>query len=234
MSSPDSPNGNHLLAALPAATFQRLAPHLEKFEMQLGETLYGPGEHLQHAYFPTSAIISLLYVMESGASAEMASVGNEGALGVSIFMGGNTTPSSAVVQIAGLSYRLKANVLQQEFNRGGTAQQLLLRYTQALAVHFAQTAGCNRHHTVEQQLCRWLLSALDRLPSNKVVVTHELVAGILGVRRESVTAAAGKLQRAGVLSYRRGHIAIVGRPGLEAGACECYSVVKRHYSRLRA
>jgi len=230
---PDRLEHNHLLAALPAAEFRRLAPHLERFPVRLGETLYGPGEQLQHGYFPTTAVISLMYVTKSGASAEMASVGNEGALGISLFMGGNTTPSSAVVQIAGVCYRLKADLLQEEFNRGGSAQYLLLRYTQALAVHFSQTASCNRHHSIEQQLCRWLLSTLDRLPSNKVVMTHELVAGILGVRRESITAAAAKLQRAGVLSYRRGHIAVIGRPGLEAGACECYRVVKQHYSRLR-
>jgi CRP-like cAMP-binding protein len=234
MSVPDSPNGNHLLAALPAAEFRRLAPHLERFPLRLGETLYAPGDQLQHVYFPTTAIISLLYVVELGASAEMASVGNEGALGVSLLMGGHTMPNSAVVQIAGLSYRIKATLLQEEFNRGGIARNLLLRYTQALAVHFGQTAGCNRHHTVEQQLCRWLLLALDRLPSNTVVMTHELAAGILGVRRESVTAAAGRLQRAGVLRYRRGHISVVGRSGLEASACECYSVIKHHYGRLRS
>jgi CRP-like cAMP-binding protein len=234
MAFPDSPEGNHLLSTLPAAEFRRLAPHLERFPMRLGETIYRPGEHLQHVHFPTTAIVSMLYVMESGASAEIASVGNEGLLGISLFMGGNTTPSSAVVQTAGLSYRLKANVLQQEFNRGGNFQSLLLRYTQALGVQIGQTASCNRHHSIEQQLCRWLLSTLDRLPSSEVVMTHELVSGILGVRRESITAAAGKLQRAGVLSYRRGHIKVVERIGLESVVCECYTVVKQAYSGLRA
>jgi CRP-like cAMP-binding protein len=200
--------------------------------MRLGETLYRPGEQLQHAYFPTSAIVSLLYVMESGASAEIANVGNEGVLGISLVLGGNTTPSSAVAQAAGDGYRLKAALLQEEFNRCGQIQTLLLRYTQALAVQIGQKASCNRHHTVEQQLCRWLLSTIDRLPSSEVVMTHELVASILGVRRESVTAAAGKLQRAGVLTYRRGHITVVERAGLEQAACECYTVVKHEYQRL--
>jgi CRP-like cAMP-binding protein len=200
--------------------------------VRLGETLHRPGEQLEHAYFPTSAIVSLLYVMESGASVEIANVGNEGVLGISLVLGGNTTPSSAVVQSAGHGYRLKAGLLQEEFNRCGQIQPLLLRYTQALAVQIGQTASCNRHHTVEQQLCRWLLSTIDRLPSSEVVMTHELVAGILGVRRESITAAAGKLQRAGVLRYRRGHITVVERAGLEEAACECYSVVKQEYRRL--
>jgi CRP-like cAMP-binding protein len=234
MSAPDNPANNHLLAALTAAEFGQLAPHLERFPMRLGETLYRPGEQLRHVHFPPTAIASMLYVMGSGASAEIASVGNEGVLGTSLFMGGNTTPSSAVVQTAGLGYRLKAELLQQEFNRGGHAQRLLLRYTQALTLQIVQTASCNRHHSIEQQLCRWLLSALDRLPSTDVVITQELVAGILGVRRESVTAAAGKLQRAGILSHRRGHITVVERLGLEAVACECYTVVKHEYSRLRA
>jgi CRP-like cAMP-binding protein len=234
MPLPDQPQSNHLLATLPAAEFRRLALHLEKFPMRLGETLYRPGEPLQHAYFPTTAIVSMLYVMESGAAAEIAGVGNEGVLGISLFMGGNATHSSAVVQTAGSSYRLKAELLQSEFNRGGNLQRLLLRYTQALAVQIGQTASCNRHHSVEQQLCRWLLSTLDRLPSREVVMTQEMVAGILGVRRESVTAAAGKLQRAGVLSYRRGHITVVERLGLEAVACECYTVVKQQFSRLRS
>jgi CRP-like cAMP-binding protein len=234
MSSADGPENNHLLAALPSAEFRQLAPHLEKFPMRLGETICRSGEQFQYAYFPATAIVSMLYVMESGAAAEIASVGNEGVLGIPLFMGGITTPSSAVVQTAGMSYRLKANRLQEEFNRAGGTQRLLLRYTQALAVQIGQTASCNRHHTIEQQLCRWLLSTLDRLPSSDVVMTHELVSGILGVRRESITAAAGKLQRAGVLSYRRGHITVVERAGLEAVACECYTVVKQAYSRLRA
>lgn len=231
---PDSPDDNYLLAALPDAQFQQLAPHLEPCSIELGETLHRPGEPLQHAYFPTTSIVSLLYVIESGASVEMASIGREGMLGIQLFMGGNTTHSSAVVQTAGFGYRIKGNLLREEFYSGGNTQQLLLRYAQALSVHFGQMAGCNRHHSIEQQLCRWLLSTLDRVPSNEVVMTHELVAGILGVRRESITAAAGKLQRAGVLSYRRGHIAVIERAGLEAAACECYTVVKREYSRLRA
>jgi CRP-like cAMP-binding protein len=234
MSSPDNPESNRLLAALPNDDFRQLVPHLERFPMRLGETLYRPGEPLQHAYFPTTAIVSVLYVMESGASAEIASVGNEGVLGISLFMGGITTPSSAVVQTPGLSHRIKANLLQDKFNRGGNTRQLLLRYTEALAVQIGLTASCNRHHSVEQQLCRWLLTTLDRLPLSEVVMTHEQMAGILGVRRESITAAAGKLQRAGVLSYRRGHITVVERLGLEAVACECYTLVKHEYSRLRA
>lgn len=229
----DHPSDNHLLAALPAAEFERLARHLEKFSLRLGQTIQEAGEQLQHAYFPTTAIVSLIYVMQSGASAEIASVGNEGVLGVSLFMGGNTTPGSAVVQTAGIGYRLKTKLLREEFNRGGAIQRLLLRYTQALGVQIGQTASCNRHHSIEQQLCRWLLSTLDRLPSNEIVMTHELVARILGVRRESITAAAGKLQRAGVLNYRRGHIAVVGRGGLEAATCECYAIVKQEYGRLR-
>jgi CRP-like cAMP-binding protein len=233
MSVPDSPEGNHLLAALPAAEFQRLAPNLERVQLRLGETLYRPGEPLRHAYFPTTAIISLLYVMESGAASEIASVGNEGVLGISLFMGGTTTPGSAVMQAAGFGYRIKAHLLHEEFHRGGDLQRLLLRYTRVLAVQIGQAASCNRHHSIEQQLCRWLLSTLDRLPSNEVVITHELVAGILGVRRESITTAAGKLQRAGVLRYRRGHISVVGRAGLEAAACECYAVVRQEFRRLR-
>ncbi len=232
MSSPDTPNHNHLLATLPAAEFERLAPQLDRLPMRLGETLYGPGHQLEQAYFPTTAIVSLLYILESGASAEMASVGNEGVIGISLFMGGNTTPSSAVVQTAGFGYRLNTKSLQDEFNRAGHTQRLLLRYTQALATQIAQTAVCNRHHSIEQQLCRWLLLTLDRLPSNEVVMTHELVASAFGVRRESITEAAGKLQRAGVLSYRRGHIAVFERAGLESIACECYAVVKQEFTRL--
>jgi CRP-like cAMP-binding protein len=233
MSFLHSPESNHLLAALPAAEFRRLEPYLERVPMRLGETLYRPGQQLQYAYFPTTAIVSMLYVMESGASAEIASVGNEGVLGISLFMGGETTPSSAVVQTAGLGYRLKANYLHEEFNRAGNTQHLLLCYTRALAEQIGQTASCNRHHSIEQQLCRWLLLTLDRLPSSEVAMTHEMVAGILGVRRESITAAAGRLQRAGVLSYRRGHITVVERVGLEAAVCECYRVVKHEFSRLR-
>jgi CRP-like cAMP-binding protein len=234
MSSADHPCDNHLLAAMPAAEFTQLAPHLEAVPVRLGETLYRPGEQMPYAHFPTTAIVSMLYVMESGASAEIASVGNEGVLGISLFMGGITTPSSAVVQTPGLSYRLRANLLQDAFHGGGITQQVLLRYTQALAVQIGQSAGCYRHHTIEQQLCRWLLSTLDRLPASEVVMTHELVAGILGVRRESITTAAGRLQRAGVLSYRRGHITVVERAGLEAVVCECYAVLTHEYNRLRS
>ena len=232
MPVPDSPSQNHLLAALPATEYERLAPHLERVPLLLGDMLYEPGGQLQHVYFPTTGIVSLLYVLESGASAEIAGVGNEGVLGISLFMGGNTTPSSAVVQTAGYGYRLRAKLLQEEFNRGGLMQRLLLRYTQALLTQMCQTAACNRHHSVEQQLCRWLLLTLDRLPSNELVMTQELVAGALGVRRESITEAAGNLQRAGILRYRRGHIAVLARSGLESGACECYAVVKKELARL--
>jgi CRP-like cAMP-binding protein len=226
------PDQNHLLAALPAAEFERLAPHLELVPMLLGATLYEPGGRLQHAYFPTTAIVSLLYVMESGASAEIAGVGNEGVLGISLFMGGDTTPSSAVVQTGGHGFRLPGKLLKEEFGRAGLLQRMLLRYTQALLTQMCQTAVCNRHHSVEQQLCRWLLSTLDRLPSSEMVMTQELVANALGVRRESITAAAGNLQRAGFVRYRRGHIAVLERSGLEAGACECYLVVRKELARL--
>ncbi len=200
--------------------------------MRLGDTLYEPGGRLQHVYFPTTAIVSLLYVMECGSSAEIAGVGNEGILGISLFMGGETTPSSAVVQTAGHGYRLPAKLLKEEFGRGGIVQQLLLRYTQALLTQMCQTAACNRHHSIEQQLCRWLLLTLDRMPSNELVMTQELVANALGVRREGITEAAGKLQRAGVIQYRRGHIAVLERSGLESGACECYAVVRKEMHRL--
>ena len=232
MALPHSPNQNHLLAALPAVEFERLLPQLELVPMLLGETLYEPGGKLQHVYFPTTAIVSLLYVMESGASAEIAGVGNEGILGISLFMGGDTTPSSAVVQTSGHGYRLPGQLLKEEFGRAGLMQRLLLRYTQALLTQMCQTAACNRHHSIEQQLCRWLLLTLDRLPSQELVMTQELVAGALGVRRESITEAAGNLQRAGVVRYRRGHIAVLDRSGLEAGACECYAVVKKEMARL--
>jgi CRP-like cAMP-binding protein len=232
MPSLDSPNQNHLLAALPTAEFERLAPHLQLVPMLLGEILYEPGGQLQHAFFPTTAIVSLHYVMESGASAETAGVGNEGVVGVSLFMGGDTTPSSAVVQTAGHAYRLESRLLKQEFDRGGLMQHLMLRYTQALLTQMAQTAACNRHHSVEQQLCRWLLLTLDRLPTNELVMTQELVASMLGVRREGITQAAGKLQEAGFIRYRRGHIAVLDRSGLETRACECYAVVKKELGRL--
>ena len=234
MSVPHSPSQNHLLAALPAAEFERLAPHLELVPLRLGEMLYEPGEQLQHAYFPTTAVVSLHYVMESGATAETAGVGNEGVVGISLFMGGDTTPSSAVVQTAGHGYRLRGRLLKEEFKRAGLMQQLLLRYTQVLSTQMFQTAACNRHHSIEQQLCRWLLLTVDRLPSNGLVMTQELVASILGVRREGITEAAGKLQRAGFIRYRRGHIAVLERSGLEAGACECYAVVKKEMARLLA
>ncbi|RLJ68587.1 Crp/Fnr family transcriptional regulator [Sulfurisoma sediminicola] len=227
-----SPNRNHLLAALPPAEFEALAANLEPVPLPLGKTLYEPGTQLQHAYFPTTAIVSLHYVMESGASAETAGVGNEGVVGISLFLGGNTTSSSAVVQTAGHAYRLERRVLMQEFDRAGSLQRLLLRYTQALITQMAQTAACNRHHSVEQQLCRWLLLTLDRLPSNELVMTQELVASMLGVRREGITEAAGNLQRAGFISYRRGHISVLDRAGLETRACECYAVVKKELARL--
>src|SRR5512147_2561205 len=203
MLSPHSPNQNHLLAALPAEEFERLAGHLELVPMPLGEILYEPGGQLQHAYFPVTAIVSLHYVMESGASAETAGVGNEGVVGISLFMGGDTTPSSAVVQTAGHAYRLPGRLLKQEFIRAGAMQSLLLRYTQALITQMIQTAACNRHHSVEQQLCRWLLLTLDRVPSRHLVMTQELIASMLGVRREGITEAAGRLQHAGVIRYRR-------------------------------
>ncbi len=232
MPTAHSPSQNHLLAALPAVEFERLAGHLELVSLLLGEMLYEPGGQLQYAYFPTTAIVSLHYVMESGASAESAGVGNEGVVGISLFMGGDTTPSSAVVQTAGYAYRLGRRLLKQEFYRTGPLQLLLLRYTQALMTEMAQTAACNRHHSVEQQLCRWLLLTLDRLPGKELVMTHELVASMLGVRRESITEVAGDLQRAGFIRYRRGHIAVLDRAGLETRACECYDVVRKELNRL--
>jgi CRP-like cAMP-binding protein len=232
MSSPPRPNSNHLLAALPVAEFERLSAHLELVPLPLGELLYEPGVKLPYAYFPTTAIVSLRYVMETGASAETAGVGNEGVVGISLFMGGDTMPSSAVVQVAGHAYRLEGRLLQQEFGRTSLLRRLLLRYTQALITQMTQTAACNRHHSIEQQLCRWLLLTLDRLPSNELIITHEMVASILGVRREGITEAAGKLQRAGFIRYRRGHITVLERSGLETRACECYTVVKKELNRL--
>ena len=232
MSKPPNPSQNHLLAALPSAEFEPLSTRLELVHLPLGEMLYEPGGQLRHAYFPTTAIVSLHYVMESGASAESTGVGNEGVVGISLFMGGNTTPSAAMVQTAGHAYRLESRWLLQEFNRAGLMQRLLLRYTQALITQMSQTAACNRHHNVEQQLCRWLLLTLDRMPSNELVITQELIANMLGVRREGVTEAAGNLQRAGVISYRRGHIAVLDRAGLEDRVCECYAVVKTELKRL--
>jgi len=228
----DDPNRNRLLAALPEAEFARLAPKLGLVALPLGEMLYEPGEQLQHAYFPVSAIVSLHYVMASGASASVAGVGNEGVVGISLFMGGESTPSSAVVQTAGQAYRLERRALKQEFDRCGAMQRLLLRYTQALMAQMTQTAVCNRHHSVEQQLCRWLLTTLDRIPSGEFAMTQELVAGMLGVRREGITEAAGRLQQAGFIRYRRGHLAVLERAGLEARSCECYAVVRDEFSRL--
>ena len=229
---PHDPRQNHLLAALPADELDRILPDLEWVAIPLGESLSEPGIQMRHVYFPTTAIVSLLYVMEDGASAEIAVVGNEGVVGVSLFMGGETTTSRAVVQSAGHAYRLKGNLLKGAFCRGGPMQVLLLRYAQALLTQMAQTAVCNRHHSVDQQLCRWLLLSLDRLPSNQLTMTQELIANMLGVRREGVTEAAGKLQAAGLIEYRRGHITVMDRPGLEARVCECYAVVKRETDRL--
>ena len=232
MPTPHTPQQNHLLAALPPADFERLSHDLELIPMPLGEALYESGGRLQHVYFPTTSIVSLLYVMEDGASAEIAVVGNEGILGISLFMGGETTPSRAVVQSAGYGYRLKAQLLKQEFNRAGAVMHLLLRYTQALITQMAQTAVCNRHHSVEQQLCRWLLLSLDRLSTAELSMTQELIANMLGVRREGVTEAAGKLQKEGLIRYSRGRITVLNRPGLEKEVCECYAVVKKEFDRL--
>jgi len=232
MDTSHSPLQNHLLAALPADQRARIVPALEFVTMTLGEVLYEPGIPMRYVFFPTTSIVSLLYVMEDGASAEIAVVGNEGIVGVSLFMGGETTPSRAVVQSAGHAFRMKGQVLKDEFERGDMLQRLLLRYTQALLTQMAQTAVCNRHHSLDQQLCRWLLLSLDRLPSNKLVMTQELIANMLGVRREGVTEAAGNLQKAGLIEYHRGHITVVDRAGLEARSCECYAVVKRECDRL--
>jgi CRP-like cAMP-binding protein len=228
----DGPTQNHLLAALPQAELGRLTEHLQLVEMPLGEVIYESGGPLSYAYFPTTCIISLHYVTESGASAEMAGVGHEGGVGVSLFMGGDTTTSAAVVQTAGHAYRLERRLLKQEFDRAGLMQRLLLCYTQALMTQMCQTAVCNRHHSVEQQLSRWLLMTLDRVPSGQLVMTQELVASMLGVRREGVTEAAGNLQRAGYINYRRGHISVLERAGLESRVCECYGVVKQELKRL--
>jgi CRP-like cAMP-binding protein len=232
MSSPHSPNQNRLLAALPTAEFERLLPHLELVPMRLGELLCESGDQLQHAYFPTTAIVSLHYVMQSGASAEVAGVGNEGMLGVSLFMGGQTTLTRAIVQTAGHGYQLRSRLLMEEFNRFGLMLRLLLRYTQALITQMAQTAACNRHHSLLQQLCRWLLLTLDRMPSSDLLMTQELIASMLGVRRVGVTEAAGKLKDLGVISYRRGHITVLDRSLLNTQVCECYEVVKREFERL--
>ena len=226
------PQRNLLLAALAPAELKRMTPHLELVEMPLGDVVYESGRHQDHVYFPTSCIVSLLYVLENGASAEIAVVGYEGVVGVSIFMGGETTPSRGVVQSAGSACRLPSQFVMEEFKRGGSMQHLMLRYTQSLITQMAQTAVCNRHHSVDQQLCRWLLLSIDRLPSPEIVMTQELIANMLGVRREGVTEAAGKLQKAGVVSYRRGHIKVLDRERLEAMACECYEVVRAETARL--
>lgn len=223
---------NRILRALPDEEWRRVEPLLEPIDMPLGAVLYESGRRLRHVYFPTSSIVALLYVMKDGASAEIAIVGNEGLVGVALFMGGETTPSRAVVQSAGHGYRLKGQYIKEEFGRAAVLQQLLLRYTQALLTQMAQTAVCNRHHSVDQQLCRWLLLSLDRLPSNQLTMTQELIANMLGVRREGVTEAAGKLQAAGLISYSRGHIVVLDRPRLEVRACECYRVVKDEFDRL--
>lgn len=232
MPSANTPAQNHLLAALPEDDAARFFQHLELVPMTLGEVLYESGAQMRHVYFPTTSIVSLLYVMEDGASAEIAVVGNEGIVGISLFMGGETTPSRAVVQSAGHAYRMRGQLLKDEFHRAGPMQHLLLRYTQALLTQMSQTAVCNRHHSLDQQLCRWLLLSLDRLHSNELVMTQELIANMLGVRREGVTEAAGNLQKAGLIKYQRGHITALDRPGLEARTCECYAVVKREYDRL--
>jgi len=229
---PHDPRQNHLLAALPAAEAASIFPHLEWVPMPLGHVLHESGIQMRHVYFPTTSIVSLLYVMEDGASAEIAIVGNEGIVGVSLFMGGNTTPSRAVVQSAGHAFQLRGQLLKDEFCRAGEMQHLLLRYTQALLTQMAQTAVCNRHHTLDQQFCRWLLLSLDRLPGNELVMTQELIANMLGVRREGVTEAAGNVQKSGLINYRRGHITVLDRAGLEARACECYAVVKKEFDRL--
>jgi len=227
-----SPIQNHLLAALPNEERKRWLPELEFVDMPLGTVMYEAGGTLSHVYFPTTAIVSLLYVMANGASAEIAVVGNEGLVGISVFMGGESTPSRAVVQSAGSGYRLSAQHMKNEFNRAGPVLHLLLRYTQALITQMSQTAVCNRHHSLDQQLCRWLLLSLDRLQGNELVMTQELIANMLGVRREGVTEGALKLQHAGLIRYARGHITIVDRKGLEARSCECYAVVKKEYDRL--
>jgi CRP-like cAMP-binding protein len=232
MPTAHSARQNHLLAALPAIEYERLLGDLEPISMPLGEVLYESGSHLGRVYFPTTSIVSLLYVMEDGAFAEIAVVGNEGIIGVALFMGGETTPSRAVVQSAGHAYRLSGQLLKREFTDSAAMQHLLLRYTQALLTQMAQTAVCNRHHSVDQQLCRWLLLSLDRLASSELTMTQELIANMLGVRREGVTEAAGKLQDAGLIHYSRGRITVVDRPGLEARACECYKVVKTEFDRL--
>ena len=232
MTLPDSPQNNELLASLPPDEFQRWLPELELVDLPLGQVLYESGTTLRHVYFPTTAIVSLLYVMENGASAEIAVVGNDGLVGISLFMGGGSTPSRALVQSAGHGFRLSARKMKDEFDQAGPVMHLLLRYTQALITQMAQTAVCNRHHSLDQQLCRWLLLSLDRLPGSELVMTQELIANMLGVRREGVTEAALNLQSSGLIRYARGHITVTDRPGLERRSCECYAVVKKEYDRL--
>jgi CRP-like cAMP-binding protein len=232
MNDPNAPRQNRLLAALPEDEYARLLPDLELVQMPLGTVIYESGSELRHVYFPTTSIVSLLYVMINGASAEIGVVGNEGLLGVALFMGGETMPNRAVVQSAGQAYRLKGQLLKQEFSRAGELQHLLLRYTQALLTQMAQTAVCNRHHSLDQQLCRWLLLSYERLSSNELMMTQELIGNMVGVRREGVTEAASNLQKAGLIRYKRGHITLLDRSGLEARACECYSVVKKEFNRL--
>ena len=228
-----NPQTNQLLAALPADVLERLIPHLELKKLALGDVVYESGDNLQYVYFPVDCIVSLLYVMEDGASAEISVVGNEGLVGIAVFMGGDSTPSQALVQSAGCAYRLPGQVLKDEFNRDATMRLLALRYTQSLITQMAQTAVCNRHHSIDQQLCRWLLLSLDRLPSSRLTMTQELIANMLGVRREGVTEAAGKLQKHGVITYHRGQITVLDRPKLERMCCECYAVVKRETDRLQ-
>ncbi|SEQ06352.1 cAMP-binding domain of CRP or a regulatory subunit of cAMP-dependent protein kinases [Solimonas aquatica] len=232
MNEPSMPQKNHLLQALPVEVRHRIFPHLKLVPLTLGQVLYESGDALRHVYFPTDAIVSLLYVMESGASAEISVVGNEGLIGIALFMGGESTPSRAIVQSAGHAYQLAGQRLKDEFNRHSEMMTLMLRYTQSLITQMAQTAVCNRHHSVDQQLCRWLLLSLDRLPSNRLTMTQELIANMLGVRREGVTDAAGKLQKLGVISYSRGKITVLDRPRLESLSCECYAVVKKETDRL--
>jgi CRP-like cAMP-binding protein len=230
--APGSPRDNRLLAALPRASYDALLPSLEPVPLPLGMAVYESGGAQGYVYFPTTAIVSLLYVLEDGSSAEIAVTGNEGLVGIALFMGGETTPSRAVVQSAGAGFRLRASVMKKEFETAGPLQHLLLRFTQALITQMTQTAVCNRHHSLDQQLCRWLLLSLDRLPANKLVMTQELIANMLGVRREGVTEAAGRLQAEGLIEYSRGHITVLDRPRLEARVCECYAVVKKEYDRL--
>ncbi|MFL1456887.1 Crp/Fnr family transcriptional regulator [Marinobacter sp. GN3S48] len=229
---PIVPEQNHLLAALPNSAKARIFPQLKLVEMELGEVIYESGQSIESVYFPTNCIISLLYVMLSGASAEISVVGNEGMAGIAVFMGGNSTPSRSIVQSRGFAYRMPSTELKVEFNNDADVRVLMLRYTQALITQMSQTAVCNRHHSIDQQLCRWLLLSLDRLPDNRLTMTQELIANMLGVRREGVTEAAGKLQKLGVIEYHRGHITVIDRSRLEALSCECYAVVKRETDRL--